>query len=240
MRCLPLMTACTLATLVAAGACGPAVRGSAQADPPRAAVVRPAAVATGVAPRPKRITVADLPAVVRAACRVPRVIATVNGEPITDTRWLIDVWRVGQGTARITADRVVGLADKFLTRLIQQRLLRQETRRHGVKATRAEVDAALAEYAGRFGTESGFRSYLQAGHSTVADLRRTLSLRLAVRKLLLQQGAFVPKATRTGEDPQWPTGFYEAQNRLIERLTREAHVNRHIVCSGPAPLPSGK
>lgn len=153
------------------------------------------------------------------------VAATINGEVIYASDLAREVGAIArqygidlnseQGrTQRSEISRIV------LDQLIEQRLILQEARKRGARATDAQVDEALAEIQADFPSEAEFQFALDRRGLTLNDLRDRLRTNVTVQNL---QGR-VSKATVTEAEIQ---KFYE-DNRKDFDQPEQVHV-RHIL-----------
>ena len=132
-------------------------------------------------------------------------VASVNGEVITQ----LDLYNqlIGQDGASI------------LDELIQERLVDQAARQAGVVVTEAEIDQAVAEIRGQFGSEEQFLAALRSYSITVEQLRRDQAFSLKVTRLLTPS---IPV------DDTVLAAFFTANSTQFDQRTVHA---RHILLS---------
>lgn len=138
-----------------------------------------------------RFAVADrqLGFVVRGLRARSAVAATVNEEPIL---WSEVDAEVGRAAAQFNVNLAgpdsekqrAELARLVLDQLIDQRLILQAARKHGVQVSETAVSAEIDRIKKNFGTEAEFQLALSQRNLTVDDVRRLLRVNLAVRALM--------------------------------------------------------
>jgi hypothetical protein len=143
-----------------------------------AALLALAATATGAAPAAHPLE--------------PGVAARVNGVAITTERldryfedFLAESGRNVAAIRSPTAYRA--LREQALDRLVEAELLWQEAQRRRRLATRAEVDAALAEVRAGFKRPGAFEARLSRGGFTPASYAEYLRVQLSIRHLVQEE-----------------------------------------------------
>ncbi|MDQ3171899.1 MAG: peptidylprolyl isomerase [Acidobacteriota bacterium] len=187
---------------------------------PGAAATTPSAPAGG-APAAGSTVVPATPAAPVPAV-LPAVVARVNGEDITRA----DLERSIRGVEttlrqRVPGDKRDGVVRGVLERVINYRLLLQETRTRGIEVAPAEVDAQITALARRFRTPDAMRQALIVRGLTVEMLRDDARRDLRVGKLV---------AAETGQDISVAESdvrkFYDANQDRFQQpeSARAAHI----------------
>lgn len=187
----------------------PARSTSPRAGDPRApqlAQMPPASPSTTPVPpaTPKPPALAKkLPPALSRVTRPATVVATVNGETITMRQLLQQLTLLG--------------GPQVLDRMIQERILRQEVRKHGIVVTEKEVqerlDQNLKEFKARFGTPARYEEYLQRQRRTEETLRDLM--RPNVETALLQEKLREKVTASVTVTDEEIAEFYETQKVLF-------------------------
>ena len=122
------------------------------------------------------------------------VVATVNGEPITEAEWLARM--------RLMAGK------NALDNLVREKIIRQEARKNGVVVTPAEIAAQAAElensYRQQFGTPARFNEVLKQQGLSLAGfrdfIRYSAELRAIQQKLTEKLGEKVQVTDKELQD----------------------------------------
>jgi hypothetical protein len=138
-----------------------------------------------------------------AAPLEPGVAARVNGVAISTER--LDRYfedflaESGRNVAAIRSPAAYkALRQQALERLVETELLWQESQRRRRLATRAEVDAALAEVRASFKRPGAFEQRLSRGGFTEASYAEWLRVQLSIRRLVQEE--IVPRVKVTDAD----------------------------------------
>lgn len=162
-----------------------------------------------------------------AAALEPGVVARVNGAPITAQRlerFFEDrLAEKGRAVASIRSPAAyAALRREALDRLVDAEVLWQEAQRAGLLATRAEVEAALAEVRAGFTRPGAFERRLERGGFDEETYREHLRRQVSIRKLV--QRDVVAKVTVSDAEIR---AHYEAHP---ERFSAPEQVRaRHIL-----------
>src|SRR5437016_7803030 len=122
------------------------------------------------------------------------IVATVNGEPITEAEWLARM--------RLMAGK------NALDNLVREKIIRQEARKNGVGVTPAEIAAQAAElensYRQQFGTPARFNEVLKQQGLSLAGfrdfIRYSAELRAIQQKLAKKLGEKVQVSDKELQD----------------------------------------
>ena len=144
---------------------------------PAADGAAPASTAAAAAAAPKPVPVV-----------LPPVVARVNGEEILRA----DLERSIRGVEmqlnqKVPGDKRDGVVRGVLDRLINYRLLLQESRARGIEVPAAEIDAQLRALAQQFRTEAALRDALIRRGVTIEMLRDDARRDLRVARLVSQE-----------------------------------------------------
>jgi len=163
-----------------------------------------------------------------------RVVASVNDEAVT----LSEIQEEGQPVIRkifqdfvgAERDRRVDEAEQRLVKdLIDRRLLYQVAKKEGMLPSKAEVDAALEELRrnNNAADEAQFRALLKAEGLTMEQVRRTVSERIAIGRLLARQ---IRSAIILSEDDI--AKYYQSHQDKFRRVP-EAEIHHVLFAVGP-------
>jgi parvulin-like peptidyl-prolyl isomerase len=135
----------------------------------------------------------------------PGVAARVNGVAITTER--LDRYfedflaESGRNVAAIRSPTAyAALRQQALERLVDTELLWQESQRQRRLATRAEVDAALAEVRAAFRRPGAYEQRLSRGGFTEASYAEYLRVQLSIRRLVQEEIVPAVKVTEADLD----------------------------------------
>ncbi len=131
-----------------------------------------------------------------------RVVAKVNGSPITEGRYMRALAMVGQQLAqsgrRIPQEALPQLQRQVLENLVKTELLYLEAKKAGMKVSAEEVEKATVEMRSKFSSPEQFDEWLKRGDLTMEQLKVEETKSLEVRKFIDEN--FTPKATVTEDD----------------------------------------
>lgn len=164
-----------------------------------------------------------------------RVVASVNDEAIT----LSEVQEEGQPVIRKIFQDFVGTERerrldqakrRYLEEMIDRRLILQVARREGMLPSQAEVQGAIEELKrnNNVTDEAQFRALLRAEGLTFEQVRRSVSDRLAIGRVVARQ---VRSTILLGEDELLK---HYAANRESYRRTPEANIRLLLVAVTPS------
>jgi len=103
----------------------------------------------------------------------PKVVATVNGEPIAYDALV---------TQLIETQGYAALQD-----LITETIVLQQVRAQNITVTDAEIDKSLGDFKAQVGGEDGYQNFMRTQHRTEASIRHGLKIKLILTKLLADQ-----------------------------------------------------
>ena len=139
--------------------------------------MKPGAKSAAATPKQAAKPAAAKPATA-AAKGVPPALAMVNGSPIAQSH--LD---------QAIANRWAG---PIMKAMVDDRLVRQEARKLGLKATPEEVGARLKALRDKYSTQGAFERHLAAQGLTVQGLTENLTTEVLLDKLLARASAVTP------------------------------------------------
>ncbi|MBU2489275.1 MAG: peptidylprolyl isomerase [Proteobacteria bacterium] len=155
-----------------------------------------------------------------------RVVVKVNGEPITQGRYIRALSLVGQQLAqsgrRIPQEAMPQLQRQVLENLIKSTILHQEAVKAGVKATKDEVESGIVEMRTHFASTDQFEAWLKRGGLSMDDLKEEEAKTIQVRKFIAER--FESKVQMTEKDAK----KYYDENQEEFRRPERVHA-RHIL-----------
>lgn len=127
---------------------------------------------------------------------LPDVLARVNGEAVTkaDFEKFINQMEMNAGSA-VPADRRNEIYRNALDRLVELKLLTQETKSRGVKGNEQEVTAQIQSLRGRFPSEEEFNKALAAQNLTADKLRDEMLTQSGVKTMMEAETTGAPAVT---------------------------------------------
>lgn len=149
------------------------------------------------------------------ASKYEGTVAHVNGEPISGDDFTAEISKVVKPGSKVPAERLKRIESNILTRMIDDRLVKQAIKAEGVAISDKEFDAEYQRYKARFKTPEQYENFLKYGRMTEEQVRERVREKAALKKLLKDKfGLGV-----TQEEIQT---FYEKNNRFYkERATVE-------------------
>lgn len=136
---------------------------------------------------------------------LPPVVATVNGEEITDEDLETAEFQIAasQGVDASTLDASVRtqLRQEALNALVSQALLRQAVADADIAVEAAEIDTQIETIRGQFEDETAFQAALEAEGLTLQGLREQVETELAAQAYL-EQELSLAAVTATEEEVQ--------------------------------------
>jgi peptidyl-prolyl cis-trans isomerase SurA len=218
------------ASAPAAAAAAPA---SAAAAPP---VPAPASAAAPVAMAPTPSLAPSAPATLPAADQQPvdRVIASVDGEPIT----MHDVKSFAASAGRpISADDIAEneTAKQALKALIEQRLLDEELKKYDDKIDSSQVDRYIAEIrSDKHMSDAQFRQALMQSGVSYDEFRKQARLQLE-RAMMVQQ-----EVREQIETPESELKAYYDEHKSDFTVSKERFKLAQVLIAVPANAPAAE
>ena len=139
-------------------------------------------------------------------------VAIVNGEEIT--REELD-WRLENIYGRDTLDR-----------MIEERLVKQEGVKQGVKveSSELEVKEKVDELIARFSSQDEFEKLLAQSNMTLRDVREQVTVKLILERLVAKKISeeelrdYFNQNKESSAQPDWPATFKNSRERVKEML----------------------
>jgi parvulin-like peptidyl-prolyl isomerase len=151
----------------------------------------------------------------------PRVVAQVNGSPITGDRLDLALDRLIPFESfhrSVSADTVKRLRTQALDGLIDEELHYQDGVRLGLKPTAAELDAGMKAVVARYPSRAEFERARKAAGASLEDLRRE------VRRSLIIRRAFDRAVTSSCQVSAAEAAAYYADHRERFVVPEQLHV----------------
>jgi peptidyl-prolyl cis-trans isomerase C len=200
---------------------------AAAAASPAPAQQRPAAQAEAPVP----VSIPESPVPPGVDPKTP--IATVNGKPVVAEKvyavYQMNKMMLAQRGRKLNSSEDQMLRNQSLQLVMADELLYQAALAAGMKATSAEVDAALKQWRARAGSEENIKAFMKSSGMTAEDVRRELERNSITEKY--RQTLLVGHGVTEAQAKEFYTG-----NPDMFKVPEQAHVQYILVkCTDKEP-----